>query len=155
MNFRTLLFSVSIVACACHMSRGQDPSDAGTSESKLSGSLSIFGNGDLLESSRNLRMAGESLERSSASLEMSVPQVAEAAEKTSQNLAAMSSGFDPLGLQNAFRTIQQQAEIIRQQQETIQKLQRMEILRLKKKNDELRGALNKLQIQTKKRSKSE
>jgi|GEM_PF-4543225 len=49
---------------------------------------------------------------------------------TSSNLSFMSSGFDPLGLQNAFKTIQQQNEIIRQQQIMIQSLQNTEIRRL-------------------------
>lgn len=57
-----------------------------------------------------------------------------------EHLAQMSSGFDPLGLQNAFKTIQQQNDVIRQQHEVIYRLQQLEIQRLKQENQQLKMA---------------
>ena len=48
-------------------------------------------------------------------------------------------GFDPFGFQNAFNTIQQQTEVIRQQQEVIHRLQQNEINRLKRQNQQLKA----------------
>ncbi len=81
------------------------------------------------------------------SLENGISEMHEAASETSGNLATMSSGFDPLGLQNAFRTIQLQNEVIRQQQITIQALQKSEIQRLKRVNRRLRQRLHSKSVE--------
>lgn len=149
-NLRTAQLTVIILVFSLGIASAQDAAEGDPSESKISGGLSLFGGGDLFESSKNLRMAGESLERSGALLEGSADRIGQIVESVSLNLAEMSAGFDPLGYQQSYRTILQQSEIIHQQQETIQRLYEKEIQRLKKENRELR---NSRKSETKKKKK--
>ena len=111
-------------------------SDRATKNEDLLSSVASIG--QILQDAENLRIAAQSMEKFGKSLEHGVTGMSETVTSTSENLALMSSGFDPLGLQNAFKTIQQQNEIIRRQQITIQALQKAEIRRLKKENRRLR-----------------
>lgn len=105
-----------------------------------SGSFSLFSTANLTENTENLVKASASLERFGDSLErVSVALV--------DGLARMSSGFDPLGYQGAFRTIGQQTELIQQQQAQIYELQQREIERLKKENKQLQRRVAELQKQ--------
>jgi len=104
------------------------------------GSVSFEGVGTLFQSAGDLRAASASLERFGESLEKTTTDIAGTAEAVAEHLAQMSSGFDPLGLQNAFKTIQKQSEVIRQQQEVIYRLQQHEIQRLKRENQQLKVA---------------
>ncbi len=92
----------------------------------------------LFQSAKDLRAASESLAQFGESLQNTTANISGMAEAVAEHLAQMSSGFDPLGLQNAFKTVQEQSEVIRQQQEIIFKLQHEEIQRLRRENRQLK-----------------
>lgn len=102
--------------------------------------FSLGGASTLFQSAGDLRAASESLQRFGESLEKTTTDIGGTSEAIAEHLAQMSSGFDPLGLQNAFKTIQQQTEVIRQQQEVIYRLQQNQIQLLKRENQQLKVA---------------
>ncbi len=97
------------------------------------------GTGTLFQSAADLRAASESLEQFGQSLEKTTANIGSTSEVVAEHMAQISSGFDPFGFQNAFKTIQQQTEVIRQQQEVIRRLQQDEIKRLKRENQQLKA----------------
>ena len=146
MNKLTILWSIAMISLATSVV-GQDKEkpDAppGADKAKASPAAFSFGGaGTLFQSAGDLRAASESLERFGGSLERTTTDIGGTSEAIAEHLAQMTSGFDPLGLQNAFKTIQQQTELIRQQQEVIYRLQQKEIQRLKRENQQLRTANN-------------
>ena len=112
----------------------KDAPDSGASAGF--GSFDLFGGSNLTETSENLVEASASMERFGDSLEAVSATLID-------GLARMSSGFDPLGYQGAFRTIAEQTEVIKDQQVLIYELQQREIDRLKQENEQLRRRLAK------------
>lgn len=94
--------------------------------------------GRLIRSAEDLRRASEAMEKFGGSLERASVILGPSIETTSKNMASMTSGFDPLGLQTAFRTIQQQNERISERQEQLERRQNRRIQRLKQKIRRLR-----------------
>lgn len=93
------------------------------------------------EAARELRLAAEAAERLAVTAERLIGQCADAAVQASANLAAMSTGFDPLGYKAAFATVQRQTELLAQQQALIQQLQEAEAKRLRGELQRLRRQL--------------
>jgi hypothetical protein len=132
-----MLFRALIVAVGIALLSGQaaycEPHPDQNGGQALSGS--VFGalvGGDVVRAADDFRKGSEALDRFGASLARIDSHIAAAAVNVSENLAAMSTGFDPFGFKTAFQTIQRQNEIVREQSATIQKLQQQEIKRLRK-----------------------
>lgn len=106
--------------------------------------IAPLGTGDMVQAAANLRKASESFERFGNSLERITATLTKGLIESSENLAIMSSGFDPLGLKQAFATIQQQNQ-------TIQNLHEAETERLRKESAKLKKKLARLKKKTKKR----
>ena len=102
----------------------------GTSEEVLSDgsagkAFSMFGVGDMVQAAGDFRKAAEGLERFGGMLEGIVSTLSKGLLESSRNHAAMSDSFDPFGFKTAFKTIREQGQ-------TIQRLQKAEIRRLRK-----------------------
>ena len=87
------------------------------------------------QAAADLRAASESAERWVLPLAGTIESIAE-------SMARMSSGFDPFGYQASAATMTRQAEIIAEQQRTIDRLREAEIRRLRAENRRLRQRLN-------------
>lgn len=140
----TVLCLVAMISLAT-TANGQDKKKADDS-AEVNGrnasavTVPFGGAANLFQSAADLRAASESLARFGESLEKTTTNIGDATDSVAGHMAQMSSGFDPLGLQNAFKTIQQQSEVIRQQQEIINDLHQKEIQRLKRENQQLKAA---------------
>jgi hypothetical protein len=133
---------IGLAASAVGQEKGKPEAPAGMQNKIESpGSFSFGGAGTLFQSAGDLRAASESLARFGESMEKTTNNIGGTSEAVAEHLAQMSSGFDPLGLQNAFKTIQQQSEVIREQQDIIYRLQQREIQRLQRENQQLKAAI--------------
>lgn len=92
--------------------------------------------GDWGQAAADLRAASESAERW-------VLPLADTIESIAESMARMSSGFDPFGYQASAATMTRQAEIIAEQQRTIDRLREAEVRRLRAENRRLRQRLNR------------
>ena len=106
--------------------------------------IAPLGAGDMVQAAANLRKASESFERFGNSLERVTTALTKGLVESSENLAIMSSGFDPLGLKHAFATIQRQTQ-------TIQSLHEAETERLRKECAKLKKKISRLKKKTKQR----
>ena len=109
-----------------------DPAPAGPGSGGVWGGL--LGS-DWGQAAADLRAASESAERWVLPLAGTIESIAE-------SMARMSSGFDPFGYQASAATMTRQAEIIAEQQRTIDRLREAEIRRLRAENRRLRQRLN-------------
>jgi hypothetical protein len=80
----------------------------------------------------DLRKAAEASQKSLELLERVMPAGGELLLGVTENISRLSSEFDPFGYKTAFRTVQEQNEIIVRQQQLIQDLQQREIDRLQR-----------------------
>ncbi len=119
------------------------PTDVPASDSQPNGADRL-GAGNIVAAAADLRKAGESFERFGKSLEKVATSLITGLTDSSENLAIMSSGFDPLGLKHAFVTIQRQNQ-------TIRDLHRAETKRLRQECAKLRKELARLKKETTKR----
>ena len=94
--------------------------------------LGSSGAGDLLQGMSDLRKAAEASQKSLELLERIMPAGGELLLGVTENISRLSSEFDPFGYKTAFRTLQDQNEIIVRQQQLIQDLQQREIDRLQR-----------------------
>lgn len=133
---------IVIAASAVGQEKGK-PATPSETQNRIEspGSFSFGDAGTLFQSAGDLRAASESLASFGESMEKTTTNIGGTTEAVAEHLAQMSSGFDPLGLQNAFKTIQQQSEVIREQQEIIYRLQQREIQRLKRENIQLKATI--------------
>lgn len=100
----------------------------------------VPGLGGMAQAATDLRKAGEAFERFALSMEG-------LGETVAASMAIMSSEFDPFGYKTAFRTLGEQAEMLRQQRDTIQELQQREIDRLRKQSKRLRKRMKRRRAQ--------
>jgi hypothetical protein len=130
---------ISLATSAVGQDKAKSDTQPGSQNAKAGAPTFSLGTaGSLLQSADDLRAASGALERFGESLEKTTTNIGATSEAVARHLAEMSSGFDPLGLQNAFKTIQLQTEIVREQQEIINRLQQNEIRRLQRENQELK-----------------
>ena len=130
----------SLTADSVEKQNSKDQSPVETSPAASPFSMSLGNAGVLFQSAADLRAASESLAQFGESLQKVSENISGTSEAVAEHLAKMSSGFDPLGLQNAFKTVQLQSEVIRVQQELIVELQQKEIQRLRRENRQLKMA---------------
>ena len=116
------------------------PQDVPASDSQPNG-VDRLEAGNIVHAAADLRKAGEAFERFGKSLEKVATSLITGLTDSSENLAIMSSGFDPLGLKHAFVTIQQQNQII-------QDLHAAETKRLRQECAKLRKELARLKKET-------
>ncbi|MCD6395195.1 MAG: hypothetical protein J7M40_17050 [Planctomycetes bacterium] len=95
---------------------------SGDSAGKVFG---MSGVGDMVQAASDFRKATEALERFGGMLEGIISTLSKGLAESSSNHAVMSDSFDPFGFKTAFKTIREQGQ-------TIERLQKAEIRRLKK-----------------------
>jgi hypothetical protein len=104
----------------------------------------MSGVGDMVQAAGDFRKAAEALERFGGMLKGIVSTLSEGLEESSRNHAVMSDSFDPFGFKTAFKTIREQGQ-------TIQRLQKAEIRRLRKECREMKKRLDGRDRKRKKR----
>jgi hypothetical protein len=97
--------------------------------------FNMSGAGDMVQAAGDFRRAAEALERFGGMLKGIVSTLSKGLEESSSNHAVMSDSFDPFGFKMAFKTIREQGQ-------TIQRLQKAEIRRLRKRCREMEKRLN-------------
>ncbi len=122
---------------------GQGASEEVSSDGSTQKALSMFGVGEMVQAAGDFRKAAEALERFGGMLEGIVSKLSDGLAESSRNLAAMSDSFDPFGFKTAFK-------IIGEQGQTIVRLQKAEIRRLRK---ECRQGKKRLDRRDRKRRK--
>lgn len=137
MTTRSLMFALAQFVLLSTVTCGQDEAGSKAAPTRSAATsiadlLQSVGTSDILQTATELRQAAESLAMFGDSLQQVSSDAAQAADSTSQNLAAIGGQFDPFGFKTAFLTIQQQNAIIQDQSRMIIQLQQEEIRRLKK-----------------------
>ncbi len=122
---RRVVFAAAVVMCG-GMAWGQSASTGGSGGKGFDWSSL----GDAARVAGEVRQAAEAVERAGGVLERIVAKIMDGAAEVSRNHAEASAGFDPLGYKAAM-------ELIREQGQTIEELQKAEIRRLRR---ELRQA---------------
>ncbi len=105
----------------------------------------MSGAGDMVKAADDFRKAAEALERFGGMLERIVSTLSEGLVESSRNNAVMSDSFDPFGFKTAFKTIREQGQ-------TIQRLQKAEIRRLRKECREMKKRLGRRDKKRRKRN---
>lgn len=138
MSYSASLLAVTHILMLTGMAFGQEPTVAEENSSARTNSIASLLQSvdvsDIVQIVGELRKAGETMNSFAESFKEASVVAAEAADSTSQNLAAIGGEFDPFGFKTAFRTIQQQNAIIQAQSKIIMELQQKEIRRLKQQN---------------------
>ena len=118
-----------------------------TNDNRPGKAFSMFGAGDMVQAAGEFRKAAEALERVGGMLEGIISTLSESMVESSRNLAVMSDSFDPFGFKTAFKTIREQGQ-------TIQRLQKAEIRRLKKECRRMKNKKEDRRDRKKKKRKS-
>ena len=130
-----------------HLVYAQAPQEDSPQGGSQTNPIDLFRAGELVQAAGDLQKAGESFERFGKSLEKTIGILSRGMTESSENLAKVSDGFDPLGLKEAFETIQQQNQ-------TIKDLHEAELKRLVKENSMLRKEIKRLRKMMKKDKKT-
>lgn len=136
-----LIVSTSVSLTAA----GASPAQSATKEAApLASRIAETPVSDLLQAASDLRQAAEALARFGETVQSVSGGLATSLERTAQHLAQITSGFDPLGLQAAFRVIERQHEALQEQHRRLEQLQRQQTRRLRREVRELRQELERL-----------
>lgn len=119
------LVSIGFVMFLSNAAWGDVGSEEVSSDGSGGKAFSMFGVGEMARAAGDFRKAAEALERFGGMLEGIVSKLSNGLAESSRNHAAMSDSFDPFGFKTAFKTIREQGQ-------TIQRLQKAEIRRLRK-----------------------
>ncbi len=128
---RTVLLVAILLALAVPVGASAQQASSPAGVQKPSAANDLFKFGEAIQAASDLRKAAEAAERFGTLLDGVAATIAE-------SMAAMSREFDPFGYKSAFRTIEQQNEIIQEQHETIRELLEKENARLQAENELLR-----------------
>ncbi len=125
------LVGIALIMFLSYAASAQGVSEKVSSDGPEGKVFNMSSVGDMVKAAGDFRKAAEALERFGAMLTGIVSTLSEGLEVTSRNHAVMSDSFDPFGFKTAFKTI-------REQSQTIQRLQKAEIRRLRKECREIR-----------------
>ncbi len=138
------LVSIALIMFLSYAASAQGISEKVSSDGSAGKVFNMSSVGDMVQAAGDFRKAAEALERFGGMLEGIVANLSEALEESSRNHAVMSDSFDPFGFKTAFKTIREQGQ-------TIQRLQKAEIRRLRKECREIKKRLNGRDRKRKKR----
>jgi len=138
------LISIAVIVFLSNAASAQGASDEVSSDGSAGKVFSMSGVGDMVQAAGDFRKAAEALERFGGMLEGIVSALSEGLVESSRNHAAMSDSFDPFGFKTAFKTIREQGQ-------TIQRLQKAEIRRLRKECREMKKKRNRRDRERRKR----
>ncbi len=144
MRAHFLLTSIVVIIFLSNTAPAQVVSKEVSSDSSGEKALSMFGVGDMVQAAGDFQKASEALERFGGIFEGIVEVLSESIAEISRNHAEMSESFDPFGFKTAFKTIREQGQ-------TIQRLQKAEIQRLRKECREMKKRLDGRDRKRKKR----
>ncbi len=138
------LISIAVIVFLSNAALAQRASDKVSSDGPAGKVFSMSGVGDMVQAAGDFRKAAEALERFGGMLEGIVLALSEGLVESSRNHAGMSDSFDPFGFKTAFKTIREQGQ-------TIQRLQKAEIRRLRKECREIKKKRNRRDRKRRKR----
>ncbi len=143
-GFSRWLVSIALIMFLSNAASGQGASEKVSSDGSAGKVLSMFGVGEMVQAAGDFRKAAEALERFGGMLEGIVSTLSKGLAESSRNHAAMSDSFDPFGFKTAFKTIREQGQ-------TIQRLQKAEIRRLRKECRQMKKRLDRRDRKRRKR----
>ncbi len=119
------LVSIAVIMFLSNAASAQGASEEVSSDGSAGKVFNMSGVGDMVQAAGDFRKATEALERFGGMLEGIISILSKSLAESSRNHAVMSDSFDPFGFKTAFKTIREQGQ-------TIQRLQKAEIRRLRK-----------------------
>ncbi|TWU30193.1 hypothetical protein [Bythopirellula polymerisocia] len=135
---RMLFFALAIVTMFCQSTYSESTSLENNSQDPQESPLTTLIGGEMVRAANDFHKGSVALERSGETLQRILSSFGNELVSISENFAAMSTGFDPLGMKSAMKTIARQNEVIKEQTEMIQELQEQEIRRLRKEVKQLK-----------------
>ena len=138
------LVSIAVIMFLSYAASAQGVSEKVSSDGSAGKVFNMSGVGDMVQAAGDFRKAAEALERFGGMLKGIVSTLSEGLEESSRNHAVMSDSFDPFGFKMAFKTIREQGQ-------TIQRLQKAEIRRLRKECREMKKRLDRRNRKRRKR----
>ncbi len=138
------LVSIAVIMFLSYAVSAQGASEEVSSDGSARKVLDMSGVRDMVQAAGDFRKAAEALERFGGMLKRIVSTLSEGLAESSRNHAVMSDSFDPFGFKMAFKTIREQGQ-------TIQRLQKVEIRRLREECREMKKRLDGRDRKRKKR----
>lgn len=138
------LISIAVIVFLSNAALAQRASEEVSSDGSAGKVFSMSGVGDMVQAAGDFRKAAEALERFARMLEGIVSTLSKGLAESSRNHAVMSDSFDPFGFKMAFETIREQGQ-------TIQRLQKAEIRRLRKECRQMKKRLDRRDRKRRKR----
>jgi len=129
------LVSVAVIISLSYAASAQGASERLSSDVSAGKVFDMSGVRDMVQAAGDFRKATEALERFGGMLKGIISTLSEGLGESSRNHAVMSDSFDPFGFKMAFKTIREQGQ-------TIQRLQKAEIRRLRKECRKMKKRLN-------------
>ncbi len=133
-TFRHWLVSIAVIMFLSNATSAQGAPEEVLSDGSAEKVFSVFGAGDMAQAAGDFRKAAEVLERFGVMLKGIASTLSEGLLASSKNHAVMSDSFDPFGFKTAFKTIREQGQtIVRLQEAEIRRLRR-ECRKMKKRD---------------------
>ena len=138
------LVSIAVIMSLSYAASAQGASERVSSDVSAGRVFDMSGVRDMVRAAGDFRRATEALERFGTTLKGIASTLSEGLVESSRNHAVMSDSFDPFGFKMAFKTIREQGQ-------TIQRLQKAEIRRLRRQCREMKKGLDGREKKRKKR----